>query len=137
MLARRNWPEIVSKFWSNLLYRDLGFQVAWGRVGGERMFERRDTKRLEVNAPVTLSVGEVKVRTRMVNFSDQGALFRVDTADEDKVNTGDLGKEASLVVRIKEGPRRLYTGEIIRFFFKTDDKYIALRFWDPYRELPA
>jgi hypothetical protein len=40
------------------------------------------------------------------------------------------------VLRLKTSPDREYTGEIIRFFFKGQDKFIALRFWKKYRELP-
>ncbi len=101
------------------------------------MFDRRDTRRIEVNAPVTLHVEGLAVRTQMINFSDNGSLFKIDTVDEEKISTMDLGKEATFVLKIKSEPDREYTGEIIRFFFKSDDKYIALRFWDEYRELPS
>jgi hypothetical protein len=106
-----------------------------GKLKGEQMLERRDTKRIELTTPITLCVEELEVRTRMLNYSDDGALFKIDPADENKVSTDDLGKEATFVLKVKNKPDREYTGEIIRFFFQGDDKYIALRFWDPYREL--
>ena len=71
----------------------------------------------------------------MVNYSDQGALFRVAAKDQERVNTGELGKEATFVLKVKNKADREYTGEIIRFFVRGKDKYIALRFWDGYREL--
>ena len=101
------------------------------------MIDRRDTKRIEINAPVTLYVEGLAVKTQMVNFSDDGALFKIDTVDEEKISTMELGKEATFVRKTKSEPDREYIGEIIRFFFKSDDRYIALRFWDGYRELPS
>jgi hypothetical protein len=99
------------------------------------MLERRDTKRVEVNAPITLSVEDFEVRSQMINYSEHGALFKIHPEDREKVYTDDLGKEAIFVLKIKDQPDREYTGEIIRFFFQGEDKYIALRFWDAYREL--
>ncbi len=101
------------------------------------MLDRRDRQRLEIKTPVTLSVEDLNVKTQIVNFSDDGALFEIAAVDEEKVSSEDLGKEASFVLKVKSGPDRKYTGEIIRFFFKLDVKYIALRFWDRYEELPA
>ena len=104
---------------------------------GKQMLERRDMKRVEIITPVALCVEDFEVNAQMINYSDDGALFRINKQDKDKVSTEDLGKEAIFVMKIKNGPDREYTGEIIRFFFKGDDKYIALRFWEPYRELPS
>jgi len=77
------------------------------------------------------------VNAEMIDYSDHGALFRIAVEDREKVSAEDLGKDAIFVLKIKNSPDREYTGEIIRFFFKGDDKYIALRFWEPYRELPS
>jgi hypothetical protein len=99
------------------------------------MLERRDTKRIEISAPITLHVEDFEVKTQMINYSEHGALFKVEADDRDNVSTEDLGKEAIFVLKIKDQRDREYTGEIIRFFFQGEDKYIALRFWDPYREL--
>ena len=99
------------------------------------MLERRDTKRIEVKAPITLSVEDLEVKTQMINYSGHGALFKIDAEDRDKVFTDDLGKEATFVLKIKDQPVREYTGEIIRFFFQGENKYIALRFWDDYKEV--
>jgi len=104
---------------------------------GEQMFERRDTKRVEFITPVALCVEDFEVNVQMINYSDDGALFRINTEDQEKVSTDDLGKDATFVLKIMNNPDREYIGEIIRFFFKGDDKYIALRFWESYRELPS
>jgi len=102
---------------------------------GEQMLERRDTKRIELTTPVTLSVDDFELRTRMINYSDDGALFRIVASDRDKVSPEHLGMDATFVLKVKNKPDRQYTGEIIRSFFKGEDKYIALRFWESYREL--
>ncbi len=101
------------------------------------MLDRRDSKRVEITAPVALCVEDFEVNTQMINYSDDGALFRINAEDREKVSTNDLGKDATFVLKVKNNPDREYTGEIIRFFFKGDDKYIALRFWESYRELPS
>ena len=99
------------------------------------MLERRDAKRINLSALVALRVGDLEVKTRMINYSDDGALFQIEPSDRDKVSAESLGEEAVLVLKVKNNPDREYTGEIIRFFFEGDDKYIVLRFWEPYREL--
>jgi hypothetical protein len=99
------------------------------------MLERRDAKRIDLTMPVALWVEDLEVKTRMINYSDDGALFRIEPSDHDKVSTETLGRDAVFVLKVKNKPDREYTGEVIRFFFKGEDKYIALRFWEPYREL--
>jgi hypothetical protein len=101
------------------------------------MFERREAKRVDVNTPITLTIDSLSVKSRLINFSNDGALFKIHKADEAKISTMDLGKEATFVLKLKSSPDRQYTGEVIRFFYKREDKYIALRFWKRYRELPA
>ena len=101
------------------------------------MLERRDTKRVEITIPVALCVEDFEVNAQMINHSDDGALFRINSEDQEKLSTDDLGKDAAFVLKIKNSPDREYTGEIIRFFFKGDDEYVALRFWESYRELPS
>ena len=100
------------------------------------MLERRDAKRVEIITSVALCVEDFEVNTQMINYSDDGALFRINTEDQEKVSTDDLGKDATFVLKIENNPEREYTGEIIRFYLKGDDKYIALRFWEPQREPP-
>jgi len=99
------------------------------------MLERRDTKRIDLNMPVALWLDDLEVKTQMINYSDDGALFRIEPSDHDKVSTDTLGTDAVFVLKVKNKPDRKYTGEVIRYFFKGEDRYIALRFWEPYREL--
>lgn len=99
------------------------------------MLERREARRINLSSPVVLRVGELEVRTRMINYSDDGALFLIEPPDHGKVSTESLGREAVFVLKVKNKPDREYRGEIIRSFFRDQDKYIALRFWEPYREL--
>jgi len=99
------------------------------------MLERRDTKRIDLNMPVALWLDDLEVKTHMINYSDDGALFRIEPSDHDKVSTDTLGIDAVFVLKVKNKPDRKHTGEVIRYFFKGEDRYIALRFWEPYREL--
>jgi hypothetical protein len=100
------------------------------------MLERRESRRVDLNTSISLSIEGLIVNGQLINFSTDGALFKIHKADEQKISTMDLGKQATFVLRLKSSPDREYTGEIIRFFFQRDDKYIALRFWKRYRELP-
>ena len=99
------------------------------------MLERRDSRRIDLTATVALWVEDLEVKTQMINYSADGALFRILASDHDKVSTETLGKDAVFVLKVKNKPDREYTGEVIRFFFKGEEKFIALRFWEPYREL--
>lgn len=99
------------------------------------MLDRRDTRRIDLSTTVTLRVEDLEINTQMINYSDDGALFRIESSDHDKVSTDSLGKDAVFVLKVKNKTDREYTGEIIRFFFRGEDKLIALRFWEPYREL--
>ena len=101
------------------------------------MLERRDTRRVQVDTPIRLSVEGPVVNTQLLNLSNDGALFRVAESDADRISTMDLGKEATFVLKLKSSPDREYTGEIIRYFLKGEEKHIALRFWKRYRELPG
>jgi hypothetical protein len=100
------------------------------------MLERRESRRVDLNTLVPLTIEGGPVNSQLVNFSNEGALFRIRKPDAQRISTMDLGKEATFVLRLKTSPDREYTGEIIRFFFKGQDKFIALRFWKKYRELP-
>jgi hypothetical protein len=112
-----------------------GVAVSIEDSGGNQMLERRDSKRIDLTAPVALWVGDLEVNTRMINYSADGALFRIEPSDHDKVSTDVLGRDAVFILNIKDKPDREYTGEIIRFYLKGQDKFVALRFWEPYREL--
>jgi hypothetical protein len=117
------------------VYKRPEFQVAWVSSKGKQMLERRDSKRIDLTTTVTLRVEDLEVKTQMINYSEDGALFRIEPPDHEKVSTDTLGKDAVFVLKVKDKPDREYTGEVIRFFFKGEDKFIALRFWEPYREL--
>lgn len=101
------------------------------------MIERREKIRIRVNTPVVISLEGQQLNTHMMDISADGSLLRIDPACRAQVSTKDLGKEATFVVRVKGGASRKYTGEVIRFFVKDDDKYIALRFWEGYQQLPS
>jgi hypothetical protein len=101
------------------------------------MIERREKKRIQVDTPLVISLDGVQLNTRMIDMSEDGSLLRIEPECREQVSTLDLGKEASFVVRIKGGSNRRYTGEVIRFFVKGEDKFIALRFWEGYEELPS
>jgi hypothetical protein len=100
------------------------------------MDERRGTRRVDVNTSVQLSIEGLVVSGQLLNFSNDGALFKISRVDAPRVSTMDLGKQATFVLKLKSSPDREYTGEVIRFFFQREDKHIALRFWRKYRELP-
>lgn len=101
------------------------------------MIERRDKKRIQVDTPLVVSLDGLQLNTHMVDISDDGTLLRIEQEHRAKVSTMDLGKDATFVVRVKGGSSRRYTGEVIRFFIKGEDKYIALRFWEGYEELSS
>ncbi len=97
--------------------------------------ERRESNRKEINVKIDLSLDERTIHCTMVNLSKVGALFKIYAAEQDSVYTEDLGEMAHFVVKVSSEPDRKYTGEIIRMFRRDDDKYIALRFWEKYKEL--
>ena len=90
---------------------------------------------MELNAPLSLSIEDQKVRGKLMNLSKDGALFRVEEMDADSVTEMHLGLDARFVLKPRSAPRREYTGELIRLYFQSGDKYLALRFWKKYREL--
>jgi hypothetical protein len=99
------------------------------------MLERREARRIDFIMPVIIRMDDLEVKSRMINYSDDGALFRVEPSDRDKVSTEILGKDADFLLKVKNKPERKYTGEVIRFYVRGIEKYFALRFWEPYREL--
>ncbi len=97
--------------------------------------EKRQAKRIELNAPINLSIEDQKVRGKLMNLSNDGALFRVEKVDADSVTEMHLGLDARFELKPRSSPRREYTGELIRLYYQSDEKYLALRFWKKYREL--
>jgi hypothetical protein len=100
------------------------------------MMERRNTTRVAVNAPCTFSIDGRDVHAHLVDLSDQGALFRVGSGTPPDVTTDDLGMEATFTLRSSK-PARQYTGEMIRLFNRGPERFVALRFWKKYREVPT
>ncbi len=100
------------------------------------MLERRNTKRVPVNSPCTFSVDGRDVRAFLVDLSDEGALFRLGPGDSPGVTTDDLGLEATFTLR-SSNPARLYTGEMIRLFNRGAERFVALRFWKKFQEVPT
>lgn len=115
--------------------RPRGEQGAATLEGARPVMERREKQRARVDTPLLISVDGQQLKTQMLDMSEHGTLLRIDASCRDRVTTQDLGKDASFVVRVKGGASRKYTGEIIRFFVKGQDKYIAVRFWEGYQEL--
>lgn len=101
------------------------------------MIERRDKRRIQVDTPLVITLDGLQISARMLDISEDGSLLRIEPDCRDKVSTMDLGKDATFVVRVKGGSSRRYTGEVIRFFIRGEDKHIALRFWEGYEELPS
>ncbi|GAJ10559.1 unnamed protein product [marine sediment metagenome] len=82
------------------------------------MLERRDTKRVEIITPVALCVEDFEVNAQMINHSDDGALFRINSEDQQKVSTDDLGKEATFVLKIKNSPEKNFEAPILNILFR-------------------
>lgn len=100
------------------------------------MVNRRNTTRVPVNQACTLSANGRKVPAVLVDLSDEGALFRLDGKGGDTVDSDDLGFDASFVLSSRPSAR-LYTGEMIRLFVRDGARFVALRFWKKYKEVPA
>ena len=97
--------------------------------------ERRESTREELNAVVQISLNDRNFKCNLINLSEIGALLKIDAKKENDVSDEDLGEEAKFIIRQSPSAAREYTGEIIRLFYRDDEKYIALRFWEKYKEL--
>ena len=100
------------------------------------MIERRNTPRIAVDRPCTLSVNGRKVATQLVDLSEEGALFRLGADGEESVSPDDLGSDATFLVS-SPPPALLYTGEMIRLFNKGSARFVALRFWTRPKPAPS
>ena len=100
------------------------------------MVNRRNTPRVAVNEQCMLSVNGREVPAVLVDLSDEGALFRLDTTGRDTVDSDDLGFDASFLLR-SLSPVRMYTGEMIRLFSRDGTRFVALRFWKKHAEAAA
>ena len=92
------------------------------------MRERRSTRRITVNQTVTVNMEGTSLSTTLIDISIDGALLVISAEDVGQVDDSDLGREVVFRLRIKKQVR-LYTGEVIRFFYKDDNLHLALRFW--------
>ena len=100
------------------------------------MVNRRSTPRVVVDQPCTLSVSGREVSAWLVDLSEEGALFRLANAGQNTVSNDDLGMDASFLLS-SFSPARQYTGEMIRLFIRDGSRFVALRFWKKYKEVPA
>lgn len=100
------------------------------------MVNRRSTPRVVVDRPCTLSVDGRAVPGQLLDLSEEGALFRLANAGSDTVSNDDLGMDASFLLS-SFSPARQYTGELIRLFIRDNARFVALRFWKKYKEVPA
>lgn len=93
------------------------------------MMERRKSGRMPVDAPVAVSVGDIEIRSRLCNISEQGALFRIDEADAEALSNDDLVETIRFQYDGFTSPDGSYTGEVARFFGGGGDRYLAVRFF--------
>jgi hypothetical protein len=99
------------------------------------MNEKRTAARIKINHPVTLRIDGDSVVGVLSDLSKAGALFVVDEADRDKLDSEVLGLDATFVIKPRGKLARRYTGEIVRFYLRDGKMHIALRFWKPFEEL--
>ena len=97
------------------------------------MSERRQTPRDKTSVSCILEVEGRSIAGTLVNLSDHGALFRLESSG-DGITNDDLGLDASFVLGSTR-PARRYTGEMIRRYHLGGDVYVALRFWRKYQEI--
>ncbi|MBA7638225.1 hypothetical protein ES703_45878 [subsurface metagenome] len=97
--------------------------------------EKRESAREELNVAVQISIDDKNTGCTLINISVAGALLRTDPRYQNDITDEDLGEEAIFILNHPSLSKREYTGEIIRMFYKGDEKYFALRFWEKYKEL--
>jgi hypothetical protein len=100
------------------------------------MLNRRNTPRVEMNLPCTLSLTGRDVPCVLVDLSGEGALFKVAASGGGTAGSEELGLGAGFGLRTFS-PARQYTGEMIRLFSRDGARFVALRFWKKYREAAA
>ncbi len=97
--------------------------------------ERRESAREELTLEVKIFINDKNFKCNLINLSEIGALLKIDPEQKNDVSDEDLGKEAKFILRQSPSAAREYTGEIIRLFYRDDEEYFALRFWEKYKEL--
>ena len=97
--------------------------------------ERRESVRDELDLPVQISIEDKNITCNILNLSEDGALLKINSQYKDNISNEDLGKDTKFILRQYSSSDREYTGEIIRLFYRDNEMYIALRFWEKYKEL--
>ena len=92
--------------------------------------ERRDAERKELDAKVVITVGEKQVETRIKNMSKDGVLFRIAGDYVDALTNDDLSERVQFTYDGFSSSNTDYSGEIVRFFNRDKEKYIAVRFFE-------
>ena len=99
------------------------------------MNDKRTAARIHLDHPVALVIDDETITGRLVNLSSTGALFSFDGDERHKVDPGILGLDGTFKIKPKGKNTRLYTGELVRFFVRDGLSFVALRFWNTYKEV--
>ena len=99
------------------------------------MDDKRTARRVPIGHQVALVVEDEPITGTLVNLSVTGALFAFEGETREEVDPTILGLDATFTIKPKGKPARLYTGELVRFYVREERSYVALRFWNKYKEL--
>ena len=97
--------------------------------------ERREYNREELGFQVEISTEDGTIMCTLINLSEVGALLRINPEQKRTLTNDNLGEDVNFVLKQESAVDREYTGEIIRLFYKDNAEFIALRFWEKYKEL--
>ncbi|HEB09918.1 hypothetical protein LCGC14_3004230 [marine sediment metagenome] len=97
--------------------------------------ERRESNREELGFQVEISMEDGAIMCTLINLSEVGALLRINPEQNGIPTNDNLGEDVNFVLKQASAVDREYTGEIIRLFYKDNAEFIALRFWEKYKEL--
>ena len=97
--------------------------------------ERRESNREKLDLQVEISMEDGAIMCTLIDLSEVGALLRVTSEQKGIVTDDNLGEDINFVLKQASTAEREYTGEIIRLFYKDNAEFIALRFWEKYKEL--
>ncbi|MBA7549345.1 hypothetical protein ES705_41825 [subsurface metagenome] len=97
--------------------------------------ERRESDREELDLQVEILMEDGAIMCTLINLSETGALLRIYPEQNGTVTNDNLGEDVNFVLKQASTANREYTGEIIRLFYKDNAEFIALRFWEKYKEL--
>ena len=99
------------------------------------MRNRRSSKRVSINHTIQVDLEGMILSTTLVDISRDGALLALSETEREKVSDKDLGRKVSFRIKPKARPVRQYTGEVIRLYYQDAKPYLAVRFWEKYKEL--